>query len=311
MGAHLSSDSVVGLYYCATIYVLTLLFLFIHTFTMSTGLAKRLELEMRGRPAEQILDLNLDNCRANKIEGLTSEFTNLQTLSLINLGLQSLEDFPKLGNLRKLELSDNKITGGLGHLTCCPNITHLSLSGNKIKDFDVLDPLKDLAFLKSLDLFNCEVTNHAEYREKVFGALTQLVFLDGFDKDEKEQEDVDGEEDDDDEDDDDNEVDDDDDDDDEEDEVGLSYLTKNIDDDDEDEEDFDPDEVSDADDKVIEGEEVSDDDEDEDGLEDGDDDDDEDVSGDEDEEGDADDSTSRGTKRKHEGEEEGDGEDGA
>ena len=36
------------------------------------------------------------------------------------------------------------------------------------------------------------MTNHAEYREKVFGALTQLVFLDGFDKDEKEQEDVDG-----------------------------------------------------------------------------------------------------------------------
>ena len=43
--------------------------------------------------------------------------------------------------LFQLELSDNKITGGLGHLTCCPNITHLSLSGNKIKDFDVLDPL--------------------------------------------------------------------------------------------------------------------------------------------------------------------------
>ncbi|RUS68966.1 hypothetical protein EGW08_023272, partial [Elysia chlorotica] len=161
---------------------------------MSLGLGKRIELEMRGRPADQISDLNLDNCRANKIEGLTSEFTNLQTLSLINLGLPTLEGFPKLGKLRKLELSDNRISGGLNHLTGCTNLTHLSLSGNKIKDFDVLDPLKDLKDLTSLDLFNCEVTNNEQYREKVFAKLPQIVYLDGFDREEKEQEDVDGEE---------------------------------------------------------------------------------------------------------------------
>jgi len=263
---------------------------------MSTSLGKRLELEMRGRPADQILDLNLDNCRAVKIEGLTSDFTNLQTLSLINLGLQSLENFPKLGNLRKLELSDNKISGGLNHLTGCANITHLSLSGNKIKDFDVLDPLKDLHFLKSLDLFNCEVTNVPEYREKVFAKLTQLVFLDGFDKEEKEQEDVDGEEDEDD-DDDDNEVDEDDDDDDDDDE-----------DEEEDEEDYDPDDVEDVDDdKIVDGDDDDDDDDDddEDGVEDGDDDDEDD----DDEEGEEGDESARGVKRKHEGEEEGDDDD--
>lgn len=44
-------------------------------------------------------------------------------------------------SLFQLELSDNRISGGLNHLTGCPNLTHLSLSGNKIKDFDVLDPL--------------------------------------------------------------------------------------------------------------------------------------------------------------------------
>jgi len=269
---------------------------------MSAGLEKRLELEMRGRPADQILDLNLDNCRANKIEGLSSEFKNLQTLSLINLGLQSLENFPKLGNLTKLELSDNKISGNLNHLTVCPKLTHLSLSGNKIKEVDVLDPLKDLPSLQSLDLFNCEVTNLPDYREKVFEKLTQLVYLDGFDKDEKEQEEIDGEDDDEDSENEDNEVDDDEDDDD--DEVGLSYLTKNIDDEDEeDEEDFDPDEVDEdeADDKIVDGGE-DDDDEDE---EDEDDDDDEE---DEDEEG-GDDSLNRGTKRKHAEEEEEDNDD--
>ncbi|GFO47735.1 acidic leucine rich nuclear phosphoprotein 32 family member a like [Plakobranchus ocellatus] len=196
---------------------------------MSLGLGKRIELEMRGRPADQISDLNLDNCRANKLEGLTSDFVNLQTLSLINLGLPTLEGFPKLGKLKKLELSDNRISGGLNHLTGCTNLTHLSLSGNKIKDFDVLDPLKDLKDLTSLDLFNCEVTNNEQYREKVFAKLPQIVYLDGFDREEKEQEDVDGEEDEDD-DEDENEIDEDEDEEDEdEDEVGLSYLTKNID----------------------------------------------------------------------------------
>ncbi|XP_059171282.1 acidic leucine-rich nuclear phosphoprotein 32 family member B-like isoform X3 [Physella acuta] len=269
---------------------------------MSLGLGKRIELEMRGRPADQILDLNLDNCRASKIEGLTSEFVNLQTLSLINLGLQSLEGFPKLGNLRKLELSDNRISGGLNHLTGCPNLTHLSLSGNKIKDFDVLDPLKDLNFLRSLDLFNCEVTNNEQYREKVFAKLSQITYLDGFDREEKEQEDVDGEEED--EDEDENEVDDEDDDDDEdEDEVGLSYLTKNIDDDDEDEDDFEPgDDGEDDDDQIVAGE---DDDEEEDdevaaGEDDGDDEE-EEGEGEEEEEEEG----PRGTKRKHDEEEEG------
>lgn len=287
---------------------------------MSLGLGKRIELEMRGRPADQILDLNLDNCRASKIEGLTSEFTNLQNLSLINLGLQTLEGFPKLGNLRKLELSDNRISGGLNHLLGCPNLTHLSLSGNKIKDFDALDALKDLHFLRSLDLFNCEVTSHEQYREKVFAKLSQITYLDGFDRDEKEQDDVDGEEDDDEYDD--NEVDDeDDDDDDDEDEVGLSYLTKNIDEEDDDEEDFEPgegveddddddDDNDDDDDQIVEG-----------GDDDDEDDDDEDAAGedgeeeegaDEDEEGEedeAEDGGIRGTKRKHEEEEEPDEDD--
>ncbi|BFZ26154.1 hypothetical protein BsWGS_29189 [Bradybaena similaris] len=270
---------------------------------MSLGLGKRIELEMRGRPADQILDLNLDNCRASKIEGLTSEFTNLQTLSLINLGLQTLEGFPKLGNLRKLELSDNRISGGLNHLLGCPNLTNLSLSGNKIKDFDVLDSLKDLHFLRSLDLFNCEVTNHEQYREKVFAKLSQITYLDGFDREEKEQEDVDGEDDDD--EDDENEVDDeDDDDDDDEDEE-----------EEDDEEDFEPgedgEEDDDDDDQIVEGGDDDDEDDDEDAAgEDG-----EDEEGaDDDEEGEeeeGEDGGIRGTKRKHEEEEEPDEDDDA
>ena len=52
----------------------------------------------------QIQDLNLDNCRATQIEGLTDEFTNLTTLSLINVGLTTLKGFPNLPSLRKVLL---------------------------------------------------------------------------------------------------------------------------------------------------------------------------------------------------------------
>lgn len=50
----------------------------------------------------QIYELNLDNCRSTTIEGLTDDFTNLKSLSLINVGLTSLKGFPKLPNLQKV-----------------------------------------------------------------------------------------------------------------------------------------------------------------------------------------------------------------
>ncbi|NWZ43433.1 AN32A protein, partial [Brachypodius atriceps] len=116
----------------------------------------------------QVKELVLDNCRSyeGKIEGLTDEFEELEFLSTINVGLTSVANLPKLNKLKKLELSDNRISGGLEVLAeKCPNLTHLNLSGNKIKDLGTIEPLKKLENLKSLDLFNCEVTNLNDYRE--------------------------------------------------------------------------------------------------------------------------------------------------
>lgn len=47
--------------------------------------------------------------------------------------------------------------------------------------------------LKSLDLFNCEVTNLNDYRESVFKLLPQLTYLDGYDQEDKEASDSDAE----------------------------------------------------------------------------------------------------------------------
>ncbi|XP_072421354.1 acidic leucine-rich nuclear phosphoprotein 32 family member A isoform X1 [Chiloscyllium punctatum] len=157
---------------------------------------KRINLELRNRTPSDVKELVLDNCRSNegKIEGLSDEFEELEFLSTINVGLLSVANLPKLNKLKKLELSDNRISGGLEVLAeKCPNLTHLNLSGNKIKDLSTIEPLKKLGNLRSLDLFNCEVTNLNDYRENVFKFLPQLTYLDGYDREDKEAPDSDTE----------------------------------------------------------------------------------------------------------------------
>ncbi|XP_038622872.1 acidic leucine-rich nuclear phosphoprotein 32 family member A [Tachyglossus aculeatus] len=246
---------------------------------------RRIHLELRNRTPSDVKELVLDNCRSDegKIEGLSDEFEELEFLSTINVGLTSVANLPKLNKLKKLELSDNRLSGGLEVLAeKCPNLTHLNLSGNKIKDLSTIEPLKKLENLKSLDLFNCEVTNLNDYRENVFKLLPQLTYLDGYDRDDKEAPDSDAE----------------------------GYV-EGLDDDDEEDED---EEEYDEDAQVVDDEE--DDDEEEEGEE-------EDVSGEEEEDeegyndGEVDDDEDeeelgeeeRGQKRKREPEDEGDEED--
>lgn len=59
--------------------------------------------------------------------------------------------------------------------------------------FDGFALKKKLDHLKSLDLFNCEVTNLNDYRESVFRLLPQLTYLDGYDTEDREASDSDGE----------------------------------------------------------------------------------------------------------------------
>ncbi|KAK2974543.1 hypothetical protein RJ640_007387 [Escallonia rubra] len=47
---------------------------------------------------------------------LLEKFNNLQHLSVANIGISSLGQFPHLQNLQKLILSDNRIVGGLEYL---------------------------------------------------------------------------------------------------------------------------------------------------------------------------------------------------
>ncbi|XP_037296514.1 acidic leucine-rich nuclear phosphoprotein 32 family member A isoform X2 [Manduca sexta] len=139
-----------------------------------------------------VKELNLDNCRSTtNVAGLSSAYTNLEFLSLNNAGLTTLKGFPTLPKLKKLELSDNRISSGLNFLSGCKKLTHLNLSGNKIKDLETLKPIEHFENLKNLDLFNNEVTTIEDYRSKVFALRPSLKYLDGFDKDDREADDSD------------------------------------------------------------------------------------------------------------------------
>ncbi|XP_062291819.1 acidic leucine-rich nuclear phosphoprotein 32 family member E isoform X2 [Scomber scombrus] len=165
---------------------------------------KRISLELRNRTPAEVAELVVDNCRSadGEVEGLTDSFTELEFLSMVNVGLSSLAKLPSLPKLRKLELSDNNLSGSLETLSQkCPNLTYLNLSGNKIKELTNVEALQNLKSLQSLDLFNCEITSLEDYRESVFELLPQVTYLDGFDQEDNEapdseadDEDEDGEE---------------------------------------------------------------------------------------------------------------------
>uniref|UniRef100_A0A2R8MT89 Acidic leucine-rich nuclear phosphoprotein 32 family member n=1 Tax=Callithrix jacchus TaxID=9483 RepID=A0A2R8MT89_CALJA len=107
---------------------------------------KKINLELRNRAPEEVTELVLFNCLCvnGEIEGLNDTFKELEFLSMANVELSSLAQLPSLNKLRKLELSDNIISGGLEVLAeKCPNLTYLNLNGNKIKDLNTVEDEED------------------------------------------------------------------------------------------------------------------------------------------------------------------------
>lgn len=126
---------------------------------------------------------------------LLERFQNLQHLSIANIGVSSLEQFPRLRNLQKLILSDNRIAGGLEFLVQAglDSLRDLDLSNNRIQYIEDLAPLAQLK-LVSLDLYECPVTRVKDYRSRVFGLIKSLKYLDKMDAEDNERPESDDEE---------------------------------------------------------------------------------------------------------------------
>lgn len=143
-------------------------------------LSERIKLELRHRDPIEIKELILDNSKATNIEGLSNEYRNLRQLSLVNVGLVSLKNFPSLPSLEKLDLSDNRISCGLENLKSCPKLNQLFLTNNKLRSLNELKALSHLQYLETLDLSNCQLSESENYRRKVFEMIPNLKHLDGY-----------------------------------------------------------------------------------------------------------------------------------
>ena len=98
--------------------------------------------QIGGREPDAVTELVLDTCKATRVSGL-EKFTKLKNLTLNGCGLTTLEGFPQLANLVRLELSDNNLSEGLEALqdACLVNLKALSLAGNKFATLESLEPL--------------------------------------------------------------------------------------------------------------------------------------------------------------------------
>jgi len=104
-------------------------------------------------------------------------------LSLNDCALNSLEGFPNLPKLVRIELTDNKINGKeLAQFSQFTSLQSLSLGGNPIQEVADLEALKGLSALVQLDLFGCPISEKPDYRDKVFGIFEGLEILDNQDK---------------------------------------------------------------------------------------------------------------------------------
>merc|ERR1711865_964772 len=161
-------------------------------FGSEADMEAKIKEQVGDRDPEFVFHLILDSTKCQKVEGL-DQFNNLEVLSMNSCGLTSLQGFPKLPQLKELSIADNKLAGcdlkvlQAAELT---QLTRLVLAGNSnVKELSELAPLARCANLKSLDLYECKVSKLSNYREKVFGELTTLVYLDGTDQDGNEEED--------------------------------------------------------------------------------------------------------------------------
>ncbi|KRX01762.1 hypothetical protein PPERSA_02290 [Pseudocohnilembus persalinus] len=144
------------------------------------------QLEGNDDPSQvEQLSLDLVNIGvvSQELKQKIEEYSNLESLSLTGCQLRSLENFPKLDRLMRLELIDNKLGGNsLQELKEYKSLQSLSLGGNNIKQVDDLAFIRDLPNLFQLDLLNNEINNIENYRETIFKEFPQLGILDNQDQ---------------------------------------------------------------------------------------------------------------------------------
>ena len=104
-------------------------------------------------------------------------------LTLNDCGIVSLENFPDLKSLIRLDMVFNNIPGEhLKYLSHLRHIQTLMFGANKIEKVEHLNAFKTMKSLLQIDLLNNEVVKLPGYRAQVFSMFPSLSILDTLDK---------------------------------------------------------------------------------------------------------------------------------
>ena len=107
-------------------------------------------------------------------------YKNLIHLSLNNIGLENLVNFPSIKSLMILSLNNNKLKGDDFSLIpkLYPNLYKLKISENNIESIDNLSVLKELELKKIEIKDNPFCKNDNEYRDKIYKLIPSLEIVD-------------------------------------------------------------------------------------------------------------------------------------
>ena len=139
---------------------------------------------------KEIEELNLDkftdNLKSLELyhkEGLEL-YNNLIHLSLNELGLENLSNFPEIKCLMILSLKNNKLKGDDFDTIpkLYPNLYKLKISFNQINSLDNLSCLNKLELKKIEVKENPFTKNDNEYRDKIYKIIPSLIIVDQMQK---------------------------------------------------------------------------------------------------------------------------------
>jgi hypothetical protein len=144
--------------------------------------------QVSGTPPHMVYVLDIVSVRfggyfTGEIRQELERFRFLQMLTLNDCGIVSLENFPNLPALIRLDMVFNSIPGShLHYFSASKHIQTLMLGANKVEKIEELAALKGFRQLLQLDLLNNPVVREAGYRAQVFSMFPSLSILDTLDK---------------------------------------------------------------------------------------------------------------------------------
>ena len=130
-------------------------------------------------PATRDRELDLRGYRIPLIENMGSTLDQFDCIDFSENEIKKLHNFPLLKRIKKLLLSNNRITKIQDNLEeSLPNLSWLILTNNNIQEPGDLDCLSTLPKLECLCLLDNPVTTKKHYREYVIHKIPQIRILD-------------------------------------------------------------------------------------------------------------------------------------